>query len=241
MAPRAPASSAEESERLLGGGSEAGSSTAAVVAAVDDASQSAQQQPAEPAAAGSPVASTSAPAADAAGSARKLQPGPAVLVIPASAAPLGATGGGKAVRPGHTRSSSVDSDSSSHGDSSALLSSKSKEQTLCRICLEEDALSNLEAPCGCTGTQKYAHHSCIQRWIDEKGHLRCEICEQPYRGEYTVPPPGPPLDDLTMFSPLFIRVDGETGPGQHHDRTLDFLDESDHYYQRNPAASWCFT
>lgn len=52
-----------------------------------------------------------------------------------------------------------------------------------RICLEEDALTNLEAPCGCTGTQRHAHKECIQKWVNEKHHTTCEICDQPYSGE----------------------------------------------------------
>jgi hypothetical protein len=55
----------------------------------------------------------------------------------------------------------------------------------CRICLEEDALSNLETPCGCTGTQRHAHKECIQKWVNEKHHTTCEICDQPYQGEGT--------------------------------------------------------
>lgn len=39
----------------------------------------------------------------------------------------------------------------------------SKEPALCRICFEEDAVSSLEQPCGCAGTQRFAHHACIQR------------------------------------------------------------------------------
>lgn len=63
----------------------------------------------------------------------------------------------------------------------------------CRICLEEDVLPSLEAPCGCAGTQRYAHRRCIQRWIDEKANGRCEVCGQLYQGEYVVPerPPSP--------------------------------------------------
>ncbi len=49
---------------------------------------------------------------------------------------------------------------------------------MCRICLEEDSQDNLDKPCGCTGTLAYAHSSCIQRWINERGSLTCEICER---------------------------------------------------------------
>ncbi|GBF95164.1 hypothetical protein Rsub_07877 [Raphidocelis subcapitata] len=69
---------------------------------------------------------------------------------------------------------------------------------LCRICLEEDDPSALEAPCRCAGTQRFAHPQCIQRWVDEKGNLTCEICGTAYRGSYTPPPPrAPPVHRLT--------------------------------------------
>uniref|UniRef100_A0A0D3H0M2 RING-CH-type domain-containing protein n=1 Tax=Oryza barthii TaxID=65489 RepID=A0A0D3H0M2_9ORYZ len=51
----------------------------------------------------------------------------------------------------------------------------------CRICQEEDNISNLESPCACTGSLKYAHRACVQRWCDEKGDLTCEICHEPYK------------------------------------------------------------
>ncbi|EFJ44345.1 hypothetical protein VOLCADRAFT_106491 [Volvox carteri f. nagariensis] len=137
------------------------------------------------------------------------------------------------------------SSSSGSGPSSAGAAPKG-ESGLCRICLEEDSLNNLEQPCACAGTQKYAHHECIQRWVNEKGNLRCEICDQQYRGNFSVPPQGAAgADDPgNMFSSMFaIRMDHAGEPlGGHHNRpALDFLDESDHYYQRNPLASWCFT
>ncbi|KAH7306278.1 hypothetical protein KP509_22G004900 [Ceratopteris richardii] len=58
----------------------------------------------------------------------------------------------------------------------------------CRICQEEDDLSNLEIPCACTGSLKYAHRTCVQHWCNEKGDTLCEICRKPYEGGYTAPP-----------------------------------------------------
>jgi hypothetical protein len=49
------------------------------------------------------------------------------------------------------------------------------DAAVCRICLEEGAL---DRPCGCTGTLAHAHQECIQRWINERGSMKCEICEQ---------------------------------------------------------------
>ncbi|KAJ1443203.1 Zinc finger, RING-CH-type [Sesbania bispinosa] len=60
----------------------------------------------------------------------------------------------------------------------------------CRICHDEDQDSNMETPCSCNGTLKYAHRKCVQRWCNEKGDTTCEICQQQLRG-YTAPPPAP--------------------------------------------------
>ncbi|EPS61887.1 hypothetical protein M569_12907 [Genlisea aurea] len=58
---------------------------------------------------------------------------------------------------------------------------------ICRICLDEDADSSMEAPCSCSGSLKYAHRKCIQRWCDEKGDTTCEICHQQFKPGYTAP------------------------------------------------------
>lgn len=57
----------------------------------------------------------------------------------------------------------------------------------CRICHEEEFESCrvLESPCSCSGTLKFAHRECIQRWCDEKGDTTCEICLQKYESGYT--------------------------------------------------------
>ena len=36
------------------------------------------------------------------------------------------------------------------------------DKTICRICLENDVLNNLIAPCECKGTQKYVHKKCLE-------------------------------------------------------------------------------
>ncbi|XP_022725823.1 uncharacterized protein LOC111282129 isoform X2 [Durio zibethinus] len=58
----------------------------------------------------------------------------------------------------------------------------------CRICQEEDSIKNLETPCACSGSLKYAHRKCVQHWCKEKGDIICEICHQPYQSGYTAPP-----------------------------------------------------
>ncbi|PKI68424.1 uncharacterized protein LOC116202795 [Punica granatum] len=59
----------------------------------------------------------------------------------------------------------------------------------CRICHEEDEDSNMEMPCTCRGSLKYAHRKCVQRWCTEKGDTTCEICRQQFRPNYVAPPP----------------------------------------------------
>ncbi|KAH7683982.1 Protein involved in mRNA turnover and stability protein [Dioscorea alata] len=67
----------------------------------------------------------------------------------------------------------------------------------CRICQEEDDIKNLEAPCACSGSLKYAHRACVQHWCNEKGDITCEICHEPYKPGYTAPP-RPQPDETTI-------------------------------------------
>ncbi|KAK1356856.1 Zinc finger, RING-CH-type [Heracleum sosnowskyi] len=59
----------------------------------------------------------------------------------------------------------------------------------CRICheIEFESFKSLEAPCSCSGSVKFAHRDCIQRWCDEKGNTTCEICLQNFEPGYTTP------------------------------------------------------
>ncbi|KAK8966018.1 hypothetical protein KSP40_PGU017438 [Platanthera guangdongensis] len=67
----------------------------------------------------------------------------------------------------------------------------------CRICQEEDHIKNMETPCACSGSLKYAHRECVQRWCNEKGNIICEICHEPYKPGYTATP-RPPSDETTI-------------------------------------------
>ncbi|XP_034685114.1 uncharacterized protein LOC117914058 [Vitis riparia] len=58
----------------------------------------------------------------------------------------------------------------------------------CRICQEEDEEHAMEAPCACNGTLKFAHRKCIQRWCNKKGDTTCEICNQVFSPNYSLPP-----------------------------------------------------
>lgn len=59
---------------------------------------------------------------------------------------------------------------------------ESEDATLaeCRICQEEDNKGNMENPCACSGSLKYAHKKCLQRWSLQKGDSICELCYQQY-------------------------------------------------------------
>eukprot|EP01018_Ginkgo_biloba_P038533 Gb_09261 [translate_table: standard] len=68
----------------------------------------------------------------------------------------------------------------------------------CRICQEEDEEKNMETPCACCGSLKFAHRKCVQRWCNEKGDIVCEICHQPYGPGYTAPPQPVHSDDTSI-------------------------------------------
>ncbi|QCD98280.1 uncharacterized protein LOC114172685 [Vigna unguiculata] len=70
----------------------------------------------------------------------------------------------------------------------------------CRICHEEEfeSIETLEAPCACSGTVKFAHRDCIQRWCNEKGNTTCEICLQQYEPGYSAPPKKSKINDEAM-------------------------------------------
>ncbi|THF98809.1 hypothetical protein TEA_026599 [Camellia sinensis var. sinensis] len=57
----------------------------------------------------------------------------------------------------------------------------------CRICQEEDSIQNMEFPCACSGSLKFAHRKCVQRWCNEKGDITCEICHQMVKVEAATP------------------------------------------------------
>ncbi|KAL9274826.1 hypothetical protein AKJ16_DCAP12077 [Drosera capensis] len=98
----------------------------------------------------------------------------------------------------------------------------------CRICHDEDIASNMEVPCSCCGSMKYAHRRCVQMWCNEKGNIVCEICCQQFKPGYTAP--SPPYDYRHV--PMNFRrqwVIRTTDPrGSHVSRTVladsDLLD-----------------
>ncbi|CAI5461141.1 unnamed protein product, partial [Closterium sp. Yama58-4] len=73
-----------------------------------------------------------------------------------------------------------------------------------------DDVSKLDVPCACSGSLKYAHHDCIQRWCNEKGNTQCEICHHPFKEGYTAPPP--PASPPT--TPGLVALQFRDGSGQ---------------------------
>ncbi|KAG9457909.1 hypothetical protein H6P81_002417 [Aristolochia fimbriata] len=72
--------------------------------------------------------------------------------------------------------------------------------SLCRICHEEEeeTTTSMENPCACSGTLKFAHRACVQRWCDEKGDTTCEICLQNFEPGYAAPPKKTRLADVAV-------------------------------------------
>ena len=59
------------------------------------------------------------------------------------------------------------------------------EPTSCRICSDEDIISNLISPCKCKGSSKYVHRECLDLWrnrdgVNSKNFNQCYICNFKY-------------------------------------------------------------
>lgn len=53
---------------------------------------------------------------------------------------------------------------------------------VCRICLSAGSAEHqLVQPCACAGTMGYTHAACLTAWVQEKGDLTCEVCQQQYK------------------------------------------------------------
>jgi len=55
----------------------------------------------------------------------------------------------------------------------------------CRYCLMAEPVSDLIRPCSCTGTVRYAHRGCLNRWRALSPHsdamTTCEICHTQFQ------------------------------------------------------------
>ncbi|CAL0302390.1 unnamed protein product [Lupinus luteus] len=108
----------------------------------------------------------------------------------------------------------------------------------CRICHEEDfenSSSNMESPCACSGTIKFAHRDCIQRWCNEKGNTICEICLQQYEPGYIAPPKILEKTDEAIS----IRREEEESNMRIEERVEGVVIESECSYAADRTASRC--
>ncbi|MED6139636.1 hypothetical protein PIB30_085698 [Stylosanthes scabra] len=101
----------------------------------------------------------------------------------------------------------------------------------CRICHDEDFESSttLEAPCACSGTVKFAHRDCIQRWCNEKGNTICELCLQQYQPGYTAHPKKSHINNEAMST----RMEEE----EESDGRIEIMDEVEGVEYEQPECS----
>ncbi|KAB1223458.1 putative E3 ubiquitin ligase SUD1 [Morella rubra] len=106
----------------------------------------------------------------------------------------------------------------------------------CRICHEEELEScgSLEAPCACSGTVKFAHRDCIQRWCNEKGDTICEICLQQYEPGYTAPS----KKSQSIDAAVTIRESLQIPRGEQEEIRTPRLAAVREYSQCTSAANW---
>ena len=58
-----------------------------------------------------------------------------------------------------------------------------EEEKTCRICLDSDIRKNLISPCLCSGTQKWVHRECLNKWRitrEDRAFSKCTECLQSY-------------------------------------------------------------
>jgi len=68
------------------------------------------------------------------------------------------------------------------------LSVTSSNEIFCRFCQEFEPEQELVTPCLCSGTLKYIHQSCLQRWIKVQDNRFCELCKYGFRMKITSKP-----------------------------------------------------
>ena len=65
-------------------------------------------------------------------------------------------------------------------DDSSAVSTVSIGSEMCKICHCNGSGADLIAPCYCSGSLKYVHQECLQRWIKSSDIKRCELCKYPF-------------------------------------------------------------
>ncbi|XP_065013041.1 uncharacterized protein LOC135641550 [Musa acuminata AAA Group] len=96
-------------------------------------------------------------------------------------------GDGGLVEEGCSVSRMANADNNNNKKKKKKKENKGGEMIECRICQEEGDECDMEAPCACNGTLKFAHRKCIQKWCNKKGNITCEICNQVFAPNYAAP------------------------------------------------------
>ena len=56
-----------------------------------------------------------------------------------------------------------------------------KKKGTCRICYDLDNTGNMINPCKCTGTIKWVHEKCLEKWINVSKKETCNTCKYKYK------------------------------------------------------------
>ena len=59
--------------------------------------------------------------------------------------------------------------------------SLSPSVTICRICHCSGEEEELIQPCRCNGSVRYAHETCIRKWIVGSANFACELCHYKFK------------------------------------------------------------
>ena len=79
----------------------------------------------------------------------------------------------------NSKNNTEDNDDTTLAESSAVSTVSIGE--MCKIChCGVEANASLIAPCYCSGSLKYVHQECLQRWIKSSDIKRCELCKYPF-------------------------------------------------------------
>ncbi|KAM0922961.1 hypothetical protein ACQ4PT_005830 [Festuca glaucescens] len=109
----------------------------------------------------------------------------------------------------------------------------------CRICHEEEEewCAAMESPCACSGSLKFAHRGCVQRWCDEKGSTLCEICLQSFEPGYTIPPKKAPVVEVLVT--VSDDEEEDEHPGMQYAASDGAMDGPDLHHYTAGVASHC--
>ncbi|BAF17203.2 Os05g0355300 [Oryza sativa Japonica Group] len=109
------------------------------------------------------------------------------------------------------------------------------------ICHEEEDewCAAIESPCGCSGSLKYAHRGCVQRWCDEKGSTLCEICLQNFESDYTIPPKKVQVVETAVTVRAFFCRDEEMLPEELSQEDQEQYAGSEAQTGNGDCSSWC--